>query len=119
MPTTATPENHRVVELHGQDVTVKQFSFGSENTYDTKPRNEDSSSTVRALVDRSGGAVERDAAGVTRTRDLRITVKDTVTVTDSEPATRFVVDSVTYEVEHADDMNNGLIEATATRIDKD
>lgn len=102
----------RAVERVGQDVDAVQYSRGTEDGYNDAQPTEDSRSTVKARVDWDATPDPiRRADGEDRDVEVEITVKDTVTVDDGAPATRFEVGDEECEVIWADDQDNGTIVA--------
>jgi hypothetical protein len=108
--------SRRELDVHGRDVTIVQYSFGAENAYGDRPKNQASTSTVTARVQRSTDASKRsDPDGEVTEADVTIYVKDSVTVDDGPPQTEFEVDGETYIAVRADDEDNGLLTVDCRR----
>lgn len=109
----------RALERHGKDVTHTTYSQSGTDSYGD-PTWSSSTATVTARVDRMRRPVHvRNEAGEEVDADVRVYVKDSVTVTDIDAGDgrpdEFTADGTDYKVLRADDQDNGLIACDCVR----
>lgn len=121
LPDISKTLRRELSDAHGRDVTVKTYSFGSENEYGDQTRSLDSTETVKARVQRRRRAEKISRAdGEEVEADIRIYFRDDVsdvTHSDSPPQTEYSVDGVEYVAVRVDVEDNGTLAVDCRRKD--